>query len=162
LAGLRSRLQALDARCPLLVKVSPDLEDDSLNAVVDIALECGCDGFIATNTTISREGLSTAAERVEALGAGGLSGAALRRRSTDSLARLARRVGGRVPIIGVGGIDDVESACAMPWVRSCERLSGRGHGRHHLPRKRRFRLSGGHGCGQASISAGRVGVFRRP
>lgn len=110
LTGLRACLRELAPTCPLLVKVSPDLDDDGLDAVADVALDCGCDGFVATNTTTARTDLTAPATRVEAIGEGGLSGAALRARSTERLARLARRVAGRVPIIGVGGIEDVDSA----------------------------------------------------
>jgi dihydroorotate dehydrogenase len=97
-------------RKPLLLKIAPDLADASIDAAVDVALSTGCDGLIATNTTIGRGGLSTPSGRVEACGAGGLSGAPLRARSTVVLARVARRVEGRVPVIGVGGVDSAEAA----------------------------------------------------
>jgi len=100
---------------PLLLKLSPDLSQDALDAAVDVALECGCTGIIATNTTITRAGLRSHPEDVERLGAGGLSGSPLRVRSTALVARIARRLAGRMPIIGVGGIDDADTA----WEKIC-------------------------------------------
>ena len=102
--------QTAQQRKPLLLKIAPDLTDAALDAVVDVALETGCDGLIATNTTIGRAGLKTPTTRVEACGAGGLSGAPLRARSTEVLARVARRLDGRIPVIGVGGVDSTEAA----------------------------------------------------
>ena len=97
-------------RKPLLVKLAPDLADESLDAAVDVALSTGCDGIIATNTTLSREGLVASAARVSACGGGGLSGAPLRARSTAVLARIARRLDGRMTLVGVGGVDSAEAA----------------------------------------------------
>ncbi|ASU57433.1 quinone-dependent dihydroorotate dehydrogenase [Nocardiopsis dassonvillei] len=90
---------------PLLVKIAPDLADEDVDAVADLALAEGLDGIIATNTTISREGLTSPAAQVEAAGAGGLSGAPLKRRSLEVLRRLRARVGDRVTLIAVGGIE---------------------------------------------------------
>jgi dihydroorotate dehydrogenase len=95
---------------PLLVKIAPDLADDDVDAVADLALELGLDGVIATNTTIARTGLITPADEVAALGAGGLSGAPVAARSLAVLRRLRARVGDRLVLIAVGGIataDDV-------------------------------------------------------
>ena len=89
---------------PLLLKIAPDLSPQQLDDVVDLALAIGLDGLVATNTTISREGLVTSAERVEAIGAGGLSGGPLRERSTEVVRYLAERSGGRLPVIASGGI----------------------------------------------------------
>jgi dihydroorotate dehydrogenase len=89
---------------PLLLKIAPDLSPQQLDDVVDLALAIGLDGLVATNTTISREGLVTSAERVEAIGAGGLSGAPLRERSTEVVRYLTERSGGRLPVIASGGI----------------------------------------------------------
>jgi dihydroorotate dehydrogenase len=110
LAGVRSTLDAVAPGKPLLLKIAPDLSDDGIDAAVDVALETGCNGLIATNTTITRAGLRTSAQRVDALGAGGLSGAPLRARATAVLARVARRVSRRVPVIGVGGVDSADAA----------------------------------------------------
>jgi len=95
---------------PLLVKIAPDLADADIDAVADLAVEIGLDGIVATNTTIGRERLSTPAEQVEALGAGGLSGPVLRERALEVLRRLRARVGEEMTIIGVGGITSPEDA----------------------------------------------------
>ena len=89
---------------PLLLKIAPDLNPRQLDDVVALALEIGLDGLVATNTTISREGLLTSAGQVEAIGAGGLSGAPLRERATEVVRYLAERSGGRLTIIASGGI----------------------------------------------------------
>lgn len=97
------------ARVPLLVKIAPDLADEDVDAVADLALELGLDGIIATNTTVARDGLVTEPARVESIGAGGLSGAPLRRRSLEVLRRLYGRVGAPaengVVLVGAGGIE---------------------------------------------------------
>lgn len=92
LAGLRPR--------PVLVKIAPDLEDDEIAAIADAALEGGASGIIATNTTTSRAGLP---ERFGEL-PGGTSGKPLRDRANAVCRLLFQRVGGRLPIVGVGGI----------------------------------------------------------
>jgi dihydroorotate dehydrogenase len=99
-------------RVPLLVKIAPDLADEDVDAVADLALELGLDGIIATNTTIARSGLVTDAEQVAALGAGGVSGAPLRERALAVLARLHARTRGKLVLIGVGGIESAEDALA--------------------------------------------------
>ena len=95
---------------PLLVKIAPDLADEDVDAVADLAAEIGLDGIVATNTTIGRDGLATPADAVAALGAGGLSGPVLRERSLEVLRRLRKRVGPQMTIIGVGGISGPEDA----------------------------------------------------
>ena len=89
---------------PLLLKIAPDLNQQQLDDVIALALEIRLDGLVATNTTISREGLVTAAERLEAIGAGGLSGAPLRPRATEVVRYLCGRLAGRIPVIASGGI----------------------------------------------------------
>jgi dihydroorotate dehydrogenase len=89
---------------PLLLKIAPDLSPQQLDDVVDLALAIGLDGLVATNTTIGREGLVTPSARVEAIGAGGLSGAPLRDRSSEVVRYLTERSGGRLPVIASGGI----------------------------------------------------------
>lgn len=100
------------AHLPLLVKIAPDLSDDDVLAVADLALALGLDGIIATNTTISREGLATDAETVEGLGAGGLSGAPLRERALEVLRLLDGRTDDDLTLIAVGGITTPEDARA--------------------------------------------------
>ena len=106
---------ALDAaaprrRVPLLVKIAPDLADADVDAVADLALELGLDGIIATNTTVSRDGLASPAAEVAAAGAGGLSGPPLRARSLAVLRRLHARAGDRLVLIAAGGIETPDDA----------------------------------------------------
>lgn len=101
---------ATSTRVPLLVKIAPDLAEEDVLAVADLALAIGLDGIIATNTTISRAGLQTPAAEVERIGAGGLSGRPLTGRA-DAVMRLLRdRVGPDLTLVGVGGITTVEDA----------------------------------------------------
>ncbi|GAA2342705.1 quinone-dependent dihydroorotate dehydrogenase [Streptomyces kunmingensis] len=95
-------------RVPLLVKIAPDLADEDVDAVADLAVELGLDGIIATNTTISRTGLATEGDVVNETG--GLSGAPLKKRSLEVLRRLYARVGDQVTLVGVGGIENAEDA----------------------------------------------------
>jgi dihydroorotate dehydrogenase len=88
---------------PLCVKIAPDLADEDVVAIGELARDRSLDGLIATNTTISRDGLRTPAAEVEALGAGGLSGPVLRKRSVEVL-RLLRAHDPRITLISVGGV----------------------------------------------------------
>ena len=90
---------------PLLVKVSPDLSDEELMSIADIAILHGCAGIVATNTTTKRPGDDKVMNQ-----SGGLSGKPLRARSTQVIHLLYEHSQGKLPIIGVGGISDVESA----------------------------------------------------
>ncbi|MFW5829774.1 MAG: quinone-dependent dihydroorotate dehydrogenase [Planctomycetota bacterium] len=119
LEHMRLRLRQMAPDTPLLVKLGPDLSEAALQASVEVILGTACDGIICTNTTRSRERLRTPAARIAAYGAGGLSGSALRSASTRVLAQVARLVDGRVPLIGVGGIDSAESA----WEKICHGAS---------------------------------------
>lgn len=89
---------------PILLKIAPDLTEEQLNDVVEILIETKTDGVIATNTTISREGLLTDKSVTDAIGNGGLSGKPLTARATDVIRYLRQRLGKDFPIIGVGGI----------------------------------------------------------
>lgn len=95
---------------PILLKIAPDLTDAQLDDVVAVVKESGIAGVIATNTTISREGLRTPKAEVEAMGAGGVSGAPVRQRSTEVVRYLRERLLRPIVIIGVGGIDSAEAA----------------------------------------------------
>lgn len=111
--ALQPILQAVMAEAgatPVLVKIAPDLADEDIAAVADLAFDLGLAGVIATNTTISREGLRTPAATVAAAGAGGLSGAPLKARSLEVLRLLRARLNGRVAIISVGGIETAAEA----------------------------------------------------
>jgi len=107
---LQAVTQGAPRRVPLLVKIAPDLADEDIDAVADLALELGLDGIIATNTTIGRAGLSSPEARVERCGTGGLSGAPLCERSFEVLRRLRQRVGTGLTLVSVGGIDSAEEA----------------------------------------------------
>jgi len=102
--------QVTAARVPLLVKIAPDLSDDDVRAVGELALSLDLDGIIATNTTISRDGLTSSAAEIEAAGGGGLSGPPLRQRATEVISILRRRVGPDLTLIGAGGITSVADA----------------------------------------------------
>ncbi len=111
LEAVRRQADAVtDRRVPLLVKIAPDLGDDDVLAVADLALELGLDGIVATNTTISRDGLASTAEEVARVGAGGLSGAPLRERALEVLRLLRGRVGPDLTLVAVGGISTAEDA----------------------------------------------------
>jgi dihydroorotate dehydrogenase len=112
LEPILTSVQAIADGVPLLVKIAPDLSDDDVLAVADLALAIGLDGIIATNTTISRAGLHTSDAKVEEVGAGGLSGRPLTERSLDVLRLLRGRVGPDLTLIGVGGITTVADARA--------------------------------------------------
>lgn len=87
---------------PLLVKIAPDLTDAEIEMIVDVTKRHQVDGIIATNTTISRQGLVS--KNIQQIGAGGLSGKPLSDRSTDVIRTIFRYSNGKLPIIGVGGI----------------------------------------------------------
>jgi len=115
LVAVRSALDAAvpgrpEGRVPLLVKIAPDLADADVDAVADLALELGLDGIIATNTTVSRDGLASPAAEVAAAGAGGLSGPPLRARALEVLTRLRERAGDRLVLIAAGGIETPDDA----------------------------------------------------
>jgi dihydroorotate dehydrogenase len=111
LAAVRSTAdEAAGRRVPLLLKIAPDLRDEDVLAVADLALDMGLDGIVATNTTTSRAGLVSSPEEVAAVGPGGLSGEPLRQRSMEVLRLLAGRVGDRLVLVSVGGISTAEDA----------------------------------------------------
>jgi dihydroorotate dehydrogenase len=91
-------------RVPLLVKIAPDLSNAEVDAVATLALDLVLDGIVATNTTISRDGLADA-DAVAAAGAGGLSGAPLKARALEVLRRLDDRCGRHLTLIAAGGIE---------------------------------------------------------
>jgi dihydroorotate dehydrogenase len=112
LKRIRSTLEqtAPDRHVPLLVKVAPDLSDDEVDTMADVATSLELDGIIATNTTVSRSGLASTRELVESIGAGGLSGPPVARRALEVLRRLKRRVGPGVVLIASGGIVSADDA----------------------------------------------------
>lgn len=93
---------------PVLVKIAPDLADEDVIAVAKLAKTLSLAGVIATNTTISRAGLKTASSTVEAMGAGGLSGAPVNARSLEVLSLLKKTLGDDLAIVSVGGVETKE------------------------------------------------------
>jgi dihydroorotate dehydrogenase len=108
--SLRPILAAVrdETSAPVLVKIAPDLSDTDVDAIADLAVELGLAGIVATNTTVSRDGLATPG--VEDLGAGGVSGPPVCARSLEVLRRLYARVGDRLALVSVGGVETPEDA----------------------------------------------------
>lgn len=98
---------------PILLKISPDLSFQQIDDIIDVVRELSLDGIVATNTTVSRERLTTPSKEVENIGKGGLSGAPLTDRALDVVRYIHIKTEGRYPIIGVGGIMTPEDAAAM-------------------------------------------------
>jgi dihydroorotate dehydrogenase len=107
--------QARPREVPLLVKLAPDLDQNDLEMIVEVATRAQVSGIIATNTSVGREGLRTSADSVKACGDGGLSGAPLRNQSTRMIASLYRLTRGSMVLIGVGGIFTAADA----WEKIC-------------------------------------------
>ncbi len=109
-SSLRPILAAVKAETttPVLVKIAPDLSDVDVDEIADLAVELGLAGIVATNTTVSREGLATAG--ADDLGSGGISGPPVAARSAEVLRRLYKRVGDRLVLISVGGIETPDDA----------------------------------------------------
>jgi dihydroorotate dehydrogenase len=90
---------------PILLKIAPDLTNEQLDDVIDLSTEIKLDGLVATNTTISRKGLSEKSKvKSEKIGAGGLSGLPVKQRSTDVVRYIAQKTNGTIPVIASGGI----------------------------------------------------------
>lgn len=108
--SLRPILAAVQSETttPVLVKIAPDLSDTEIDDIADLAVELGLAGIVATNSTMSRDGLATPG--VSELGPGGVSGAPLAPRSLEVLRRLYARVGGTLALISVGGIETADDA----------------------------------------------------
>ena len=110
LSGLMALNKKKSSPKPILLKIAPDLSDDQLLDIIEIVKDSGIDGVIATNTTINREGLKANSQLLENIGAGGLSGKPLTKRSTEVIRFLHERSNGAFPIIGVGGIHSPKDA----------------------------------------------------
>jgi dihydroorotate dehydrogenase len=95
---------------PILLKIAPDLTQEQIDDVVDLALEIQLDGLVCSNTTISRNGLITPKEEIEKIGAGGLSGQPVKERSTFIVNYIHQRTKGEIPVIASGGIFTAEDA----------------------------------------------------
>ncbi|MEA3317652.1 MAG: quinone-dependent dihydroorotate dehydrogenase [Bacteroidota bacterium] len=95
---------------PIMLKISPDLNNNQLDEVISIVKNTGIDGIVAVNTTISRENLTTSKKKVDNIANGGLSGKPLSKRSTEIIRYINKNSNGTIPIMGVGGIMSVEDA----------------------------------------------------
>lgn len=95
---------------PILIKISPDLNQDQLDETIDLILSENLDGIIATNTTTSRNNLKTNKSKIEKIGNGGLSGEPLKNKSTEVIRYISKKTDGNLPIIGVGGIMNPKDA----------------------------------------------------
>jgi dihydroorotate dehydrogenase len=107
---LMDRRKEIASVKPVFLKIAPDLTDTQLDDIIAIVAETGIAGVIATNTTIDRSGLTTDKAKVEAIGAGGVSGKPVAKRSTEVIRYLSSRSGNAFPIIGVGGIHSAADA----------------------------------------------------
>jgi dihydroorotate dehydrogenase len=105
-ADVRSEIQASGLKVPILIKIGPDLADDEVDAVAQLAMELQLDGIVAVNTTVDRSLLTAAsAEEAAALDGGGISGAPLKQRALEVLGRLYSHVGRSLVLVSVGGIE---------------------------------------------------------
>ena len=105
--------EEMSERKPVLLKISPDLNEKQLDETLDIVSKLKLDGIVATNTTITRKGLKTSPAKVEAIGKGGMSGAPITARSLEVVRYIHRKTDGKLPIIAVGGIMSVQDAMNM-------------------------------------------------
>jgi len=103
----------MESKKPVLLKISPDLNDRQLDETLEIVARMNLDGIVATNTTITRDGLHTAPDKIREIGNGGMSGAPITRRSLEVVRYIHQKTAGSLPIIAVGGIMSVEDAMHM-------------------------------------------------
>jgi dihydroorotate dehydrogenase len=110
LTELQELNKNFEAPKPILLKIAPDLTWPQIDDVIDLAKEINLDGLVATNTTISREQLQTSTDELQAIGAGGLSGKPVQKRSTEILEYIQQKTSGSIPVIASGGIFTGEDA----------------------------------------------------
>ncbi|MEI9956458.1 MAG: quinone-dependent dihydroorotate dehydrogenase [Ferruginibacter sp.] len=114
LKKILTNLQSLNAKHlnpkPILLKIAPDLTNEQLDDVISLALEINLDGLVSSNTTISREQLTTDNSQLTKIGAGGLSGLPVKQRSTEVIQYISKKTNGQIPIIASGGIFTAEDA----------------------------------------------------
>jgi dihydroorotate dehydrogenase len=114
LKKILTNLQALNTKQqnpkPILLKIAPDLTNEQLDDVIDLATEIKLDGLVASNTTINRLGLNTTAAQLTQIGAGGLSGLPVKQRSTEIVSYIHQKTNGQIPVIASGGIFTAEDA----------------------------------------------------
>ena len=112
-ANVRLSQQAGTPTKPVLLKIAPDLTNQQLDEIVEVARRQQLGGIIATNTTVARQGLSVSQDQIDQIGAGGLSGRPLSPRSREIVAYLYSQLQGEIPIVGVGGISNGQDAWNM-------------------------------------------------
>ncbi len=110
LGQLKMKNEELKITRPILLKIAPDLTNEQLDDVIDLAIEIKLDGLVATNTTISRDKLQTSNLKLETIGAGGLSGLPVKERSTEIVKYIHQKTNGQIPVIASGGIFTGEDA----------------------------------------------------
>jgi dihydroorotate dehydrogenase len=110
LLALQEKNRTKQQQKPILLKIAPDLTNEQLDDIIDLVAETKIDGIVATNTTISREGLKHPITLIDAIGMGGLSGKPVKNRSTEVIRYLAKKSNKSFPIIGVGGIHSEQDA----------------------------------------------------
>jgi dihydroorotate dehydrogenase len=110
MSTLQQKNEAKATSKPILLKIAPDLTNEQLDEIIEIVQETKIAGLIATNTTISRDGLITPSSEVEAMGAGGISGKPLTQRSTEVIRYIHEKSKGTIPMIAVGGIHTAQDA----------------------------------------------------
>ncbi|MGO3147567.1 MAG: quinone-dependent dihydroorotate dehydrogenase [Leucobacter sp.] len=108
LEPLLTAVKHASGETPMLVKIAPDMSDDQIDGIVGLAVKLDLDGIIATNTTISRDGLVESADRIHEIGAGGVSGAPLKARSLEVLKRIRLTAPKSMCVIAVGGVTTPE------------------------------------------------------
>jgi dihydroorotate dehydrogenase len=102
-----------DVYKPMLIKISPDLNFEQIDEILDVIRRIGIDGIVATNTTTSRDNLKTGAKELQRIGNGGLSGSPLTKRSLEIISYISKKTDGDLPIIGAGGIMTEDDAINM-------------------------------------------------
>jgi dihydroorotate dehydrogenase len=110
LNALKKEASTFSVSRPILLKIAPDLTKEAIVEIVEVIKETGIDGVIATNTTISREHLNTSSTEINTIGAGGLSGKPLTKKSTEIISQLRNLLGNSYLIMGVGGIHSATDA----------------------------------------------------
>ena len=107
---MKSAIENKGGKKPVFLKIAPDLNNEQLDDIIEIVTTSGISGIIATNTTVSRDGLATPESVVNSIGDGGVSGAPVYIRSNEIISYLRQNLGPDFPIIGVGGIMSPEDA----------------------------------------------------
>ena len=110
LTNLQTRNSKLAVQRPVLLKIAPDLTQEQIDDVIDLATEINLDGLVAANTSLDRSRLTTPPSQLESIGAGGLSGLPVKNRATEIVRYIAQKTGGKIPVIASGGIFTGEDA----------------------------------------------------